>query len=421
MYVKRFLVILVLLGTMGCSAFKGIENRNVLQEGEKTNEQGKPSFMDQSSPYQGLDSLKEGVILHVPTGVEVKEEVLLDYLASSRIIYVGEVHSNMQHHRVQLKILQGLEKRFPGQIAVGMEMFQRPAQTALDQWRQGELDQKGFMKLFFSNWSQGYPYYREIFGFILRKNIPLIALNVSDEVVMEVSKKGFENVSEETKEEIPDLDLSDHFHRKALEAAFSGHSHGGKKGFEQFLNTMLLWDETMAESVVNFLKSPEGKNKKMVVLTGGFHVAHGYGVPRRVFRRFSEPYTTVLPYTPVHAIPSGRKDLLMEISLPQLPLYIADFVWSVGYEEIKEKRVSLGVQIEKGEDGVRVMDVLPASAASKAGIQPGDIVISFEGKRVKEPFDLSYGVGLHHPGDKVSIKILRDGKALEVEATFSLP
>lgn len=419
---KKVMAILVLFGSMGCSAMQGMKSHKAtLPEEPPTYEQEDYDHLGQASPYRDLDALEEGAILHVPTGVEVSEDRLFNNLVGSRIIYVGEVHSNMQHHRVQLKVLEGLEKKFPGQIAVGMEMFQRPAQSALDQWGEGKLDPKGFEKLFRANWSQGYPYYQNIFEWIQKKKIPLIALNVSDEVAIEVSKKGFGKVSDKIKGDLPDLDPTDPFHRKALEAAFSGHSHGGEKGFEKFLNTMLLWDETMAESVVRFLKSPEGKNKKMVVLAGGFHVARGYGVPRRVFRRFPEPYSIVLPYTPIREVPKGRPDLLMESSEPLLPLYIADYVWSVGYEEIKEKRVFLGVQIEKAEEGVRIIDVLPESVASKAGFQPGDIVESFDGKRMEEPFDLSYEVGLQQPGDKVYIEIIRDGKKLEMEATFSAP
>ncbi len=376
-----------------------------------------PSVIGQESPYKKLNTLKEGGILHVPTGVELTEGELLDFLGRSRVIYVGEVHSNLQHHKVQLKILKELLARFLGKIAVGMEMFQRKAQPALDRWGRGELSDKEFSRLWYENWSQGLGYYQEILDFIAEAKIPLVALNASDEMISLVAKSGLDGVPDEFKKELPELDQTDSFHRKSLEAVFGGHSHG-KEGFDRFYRTMLLWDETMAETIVDYLNGPQGKGKKLVVLAGGFHVAYGYGIPRRVFRRLPEPYTVVLPHTAIEKIPKEREGLLMDVTPPQLPLYIADFVWEVGYEALKEDRVYLGVQIDQGEEGVIVIKVFPGLPASKAGIKVGDVIRSLEGIVIEAPFDLTYEVTRHKTGDRVSIEILRDGEPMALEATF---
>ncbi len=369
------------------------------------------------SPYQNIDSIPEGEILHVPTGIGISQEALFNYLGRSRVVYVGEVHSNMQHHRVQLKILRGLHERFPGQISVGMEMFQNPAQPKLDAWIQGELSEKDFTKEWYANWTQGIGYYKELLEYIRDQKIPLVALNASDALMAEVAQKGFKGLSEEGKKALPEIDKEDRFHRKALEAVFGGHSHG-KEGFERFHRTMLLWDETMAQSIYQYLSSSKGLDQKMVVFSGGFHVAHGFGIPKRVFRRLPEPYVIVLPHTPIQRLPKEREGLLMDVSPPQLPLYVADFVWSVGYEELKEDRVYLGVRIEKSEEGIFITEVYPDMPAARAGIQKGDIVLSLDGRPMEEPFDLSYEVSLYKSGDRVRVGILREGKQLDVEATF---
>ena len=85
------------------------------------------------NPY-GTGERKEGEIVHVPTGIKVTKAQLLDIIASSRVIYVGETHDNVHAHRVQLEIIRGLADRFPDQVAVGMEVFQRPYQGAMDRW-----------------------------------------------------------------------------------------------------------------------------------------------------------------------------------------------------------------------------------------------------------------------------------------------
>lgn len=368
------------------------------------------------SPYRALDTLTEGTILHVPTGIEVTEQQMFRILSGARIIYVGETHTNLKDHQVELKILQGTLERFPGQVAVGMEMFQKPSQTILDQWSRGELDEKAFMKTWHANWSQDYAYYQDILRTIRDHQIPLIALNAPQPLVRTVMEKGLEGLPEDQRRELPEMDRSDDYHRNSLEAIFSGHTHG-QSGFDRFYQTMLIWDETMAQGIATYLSSPEGSGKKMVVFAGGFHVNYGFGIPRRVFKRLSEPYAIVLPYTA--KIPENRRTIVMDVKPVSIPLYLADFVWAVGYEDLEDRNVQLGVQIELTEQGVRVVKVVPGSAASKAGIQEGDIVVSFDGQSLKEPFDLKFLVGLKQVGDRVDIRVLRGEQTLDIEAKFA--
>ena len=371
--------------------------------------------LEQESPYRDLDTLKEGTILHVPTGIEITQAQLLYFLGNVRIVYIGETHTNLTHHQVQLDIIKSLEEHFPGKIAVGMEMFDQPSQPALDRWSRGEMDEKSFVKTWYENWDQDYKYYKDILHFIREKRIPLRALNVSDEQVHELTQKGLEGLASAVREGLPELDSKDPYHRQSMEAIWGGHAHG-KKGFDRFYQTMLLWDETMAQNIVHYLSSPEGQGKKIIVLAGGFHVGYGFGIPRRAFRRLPEPYAIVMPHT--STIPKGRECLLMDVTPPKLPLYLADFVWSVGYEDLKEKEVRLGIVIEKAERGVAVKSVAPNSVAAKAGVLVGDVIASFGDEPTTDPFDLTYLVKQKQPGDRSTLKILRGNQALEFEVLF---
>jgi len=80
--------------------------------------------------------------------------------------------------------------------------------------------------------------------------------------------------------------------------------------------------------------------------------------------------------------------------------------------------VRLGVRIEQKDDGVLIMGVMPDSAASKAGLLTGDIVTSFGGEAVKEPFDLIYLIREREQGDKEMIEVLRDSKPMKIEVLF---
>ncbi len=153
----------------------------------------------------------------------------------------------------------------------------------------------------------------------------------------------------------------------------------------------------------------------MVVFAGGFHVGFGFGIPRRAFRRLPEPYQIVIPNT--QDIPQEKR-FMTEIKMPDLPLHLADFVWGVGYREVDTRKVRLGVMVEPFQSGVRITEVSPNSAAADAGIQRGDIVVSFDGEEMREPFDLTYAVGQKSPGDRVRMKLIRDGKLIETEAVM---
>ena len=62
--------------------------------------------------------------------------------------------------------------------------------------------------------------------------------------------------------------------------------------------------------------------------------------------------------------------------------------------------------------GAIVSDVSKGSGAEKAGIQPGDIIVSYNGQPIYDASDLPPLVGLTKPGTKVPVEILRDGKRM---------
>jgi serine protease Do len=72
---------------------------------------------------------------------------------------------------------------------------------------------------------------------------------------------------------------------------------------------------------------------------------------------------------------------------------------------------SFGVQ---GEKGALVSEVIKDSPADKAGIKIGDIITEFDGKTVHEMHNISRYVAATPVGKKVKVKILRNGKPLEI-------
>ncbi|MEI2630106.1 serine endoprotease DegQ [Erwinia aphidicola] len=66
------------------------------------------------------------------------------------------------------------------------------------------------------------------------------------------------------------------------------------------------------------------------------------------------------------------------------------------------------------QHGAFVNEVLPQSAAAKAGIKAGDIITSVDGKNVANFAELRVKIGTTPPGQEVKVGLLRDGKPVTV-------
>jgi len=64
---------------------------------------------------------------------------------------------------------------------------------------------------------------------------------------------------------------------------------------------------------------------------------------------------------------------------------------------------------------VQVMDVLASSAAEKAGLKPGDQIVSYAGQRVFDNSDLNALTRQGTPGETVNVEVQRDGQTITVQ------
>ncbi|WKA54289.1 S1C family serine protease [Planococcus shixiaomingii] len=78
---------------------------------------------------------------------------------------------------------------------------------------------------------------------------------------------------------------------------------------------------------------------------------------------------------------------------------------------------------EDVEGGIVVQSVLPGSGASEAGLQPYDVIVEMNGQEVNTVLDLRHYLYTEaEVGDTLAVKVLRNGKAmnLDIELTDSL-
>jgi len=103
-------------------------------------------------------------------------------------------------------------------------------------------------------------------------------------------------------------------------------------------------------------------------------------------------------------------------------------------QQIKDKgfvtRGQLGVSVQPLSDeavkglklpnsnGALVAEVTPGSAAEKAGIEPSDVIVGYNGQAINQGADLPPLVGLTKPGTRVPIEIVRNGSKQTLQVTI---
>jgi len=218
---------------------------------------------------------------------------IISELKQAKVVYLGEIHDNSQHHKNQLKIIQELYKDNQ-KIAIGMEMFQRPFQEIIDQYiackiTETELISKTEYK---QRWGFDWELYAPILRFAKENKIPVLALNTPNEITRKVARQGIEKLTDEEKKLIPpitEIRTDNLAYRQMVLKAFEQHQsagHGNSSSANRFFLAQVLWDETMADSIAKFVKA--NPDSQVVVLAGKGHIVYGYGIPSRVERRIND-------------------------------------------------------------------------------------------------------------------------------------
>ena len=95
----------------------------------------------------------------------------------------------------------------------------------------------------------------------------------------------------------------------------------------------------------------------------------------------------------------------------------------------KVTRGSIGIQFREGlsgavnrvygfKNGVLVQQVQPGGPADKAGLKPGDIITSIDGRAIKDGNDLVNEIASRRPGSTVRLGYMRDGKEADTTVTI---
>lgn len=314
-------------------------------------------------------------------------------LADKRAIFIGEIHDKLEHHQNQLRIIQSLYAH-NSDLVIGVEYFQQPFQRYLDDYIAGRIDEREMLLKteYFKRWQVDYRLIQPIFAFAREKHIPVLALNVSDEIHNKVFREGMKSLSPAELAQTPaDMQPASESYLKRLKSIYN--SHPTNNNFETFVEGVLLWDESMADTAARYLNAHP--HARIVVLAGMVHVMYGDGIPDRLNRRLGGNQSTVMINGNDFANYPG----------------IADYQLVTEGGMVLPKAGKLGVSIIDVSGGVRISEFTPGSAAQAAGMAVGDRIVALNGVKVANILELKSIMFDKRPGQRMQVMVQRDRAA----------
>jgi uncharacterized iron-regulated protein len=245
-----------------------------------------------------------------------------------RLLFVGESHTDMEFHKVQLRVIQELHER-GRQVLLGLEMYPTTEQPWLDRWSPDKaITEEGFLKEshWYGNWGYHWDYYRGIFLFARTNGIRMFGVNVPRTVVQTMRMRGFDALTPEQKTLLPArIDTESIEHRQLFRAFFGPDDalHGSMppEMFEGMFRAQCTWDAAMGANAVQALGKHGSEKAIMVVLIGSGHVAYGLGAERQAKLWFDGRTGSLIPV--------GVADPEARQPISRVRASYANFVWGV--------------------------------------------------------------------------------------------
>ena len=225
---------------------------------------------------------------HAPTDAE---RAYWSQLAPARVIYIGETHNSNADHAYQLEVLKGLKARGT-KFAVGWEMFDSTQQPTLDDWNAHRLSSEALLEKtdFERHWGVYSVMYEKILRWTQSEAVPSLALNAPAGLSRKLAQGQPLDASERALLPTGFQPLPggfEHFTEQMGEAPHQG------ANLENFYKAQLLWDQTMAARIVDYLAAHP--DEKLIVLLGHGHVDGGFGVPAFVGQKTDAAQLVVYP------------------------------------------------------------------------------------------------------------------------------
>ena len=326
---------------------------------------------------------------------------LVDTLSRNQVIYIGETHTSRADHLLQLMIIEALHSRNPD-LAIGMEMFPRSSQDALDRYIQDStVGEALFLResRYHEVWGYDFRLFRPIFTYAKKHRIDVIGLNAERKTVSSVFKSnGLDGLTPEQRSGLPAdrvLDMDGYAERLGETFSFHGSMEEDSGSFHGFIQAQAIWDETMAESIHDYLlKHP---TSRMVVLAGSQHTRKDSGIPPRVERRKTRSQASVL---------NLATSMISAAELTAASDYLF-FLETADFPPQGRIGVVLQENQEGSTPGLQIIEVNPGSDAAAQGVLKNDVLTHIGDRPVGDMDDVRTVMLDKSVGEIITIMVKR--------------
>ncbi|NGN98767.1 ChaN family lipoprotein [Grimontia sp. S25] len=217
-----------------------------------------------------------------PMGEPYSVNKLASAVADADVVLIGEWHSHPGVHLFQAQFLASLTQQNPN-TALSMEQFTRPEQAVLDAYLAGEFGENTLLSET-NDWPNYEGSYRPLVEYAKANDLPVIAANAPKDIVRCIGREGKSYLDKLSAEErgwvAKTLSDEDSPYKEKFYAAMF---HGDETKTENQYQAQIAWDDTMAESIVDFLA--ENPSYQVMHIAGAFHVEGGLGIAARILAR----------------------------------------------------------------------------------------------------------------------------------------
>ena len=254
---------------------------------------------------------------------------LVNNLKKTNVITIGEIHSNICHHKLQFDIIRAVSSiKSPSTTAIGLECFYRQHQVYLDRfvYVHQDLARLKYETDWDSTWGYDLNYYAKIFSYAAKHKIRLVGLNLPYPVAKLVSEVGMAKIPDKLRAVLPDIDLNVKSHKQRFIANIGDASHfvNDPSQLDRLYETQTLWDEYMSESAAQYLdKFP---TSTLVIIAGLGHVQGRVAIPDRLSKRIHSRPFVIIP----QSVRWNRVNGLPILNEPLSPTE-GDWIWYVTY------------------------------------------------------------------------------------------
>lgn len=253
------------------------------------------AYAQEASPKWVAPPLEQAIVIRDGrTKQELSWDKFIDELAAADAVFLGESHTDETTHSFQLAVYEALLKAKQGQAVLGLEMFERDVQPALDDYLAGKIDEQKFLESA-RPWQNYREAYRPLIELAKQQQAPVLATNFPAPLRRRMMMEGAEVLKK-----LPDGEKS-HAPRellpntpaywKRVDNATRGHQGmmPQETDAERLTSTQSLWDNAMGEACADALDKNAGH--LVLHINGGFHSAHWDGTVHQL--KLRKPNVTV--------------------------------------------------------------------------------------------------------------------------------